>query len=109
MTMKLKCISCDTWIDSLNPKAMCDDCGDAIIRLVKAERIRYNNILDPKISDDFQIGPEGAYEHGEPTKEVNRFEVIDENGRSYVKYDCNVELSYQDDGKTLKIFITKRK
>jgi predicted RNA-binding Zn-ribbon protein involved in translation (DUF1610 family) len=107
--MKLKCISCDAWIDSLNPKAMCDDCGDTIIRLVKAERIRHNSIKDPSVSDNFQIGPEGAYEHEDTVKEVNRFEVIDENGRSYVKYDCALELSYQDDGKTLKIFITKRK
>jgi len=36
---------------------------------------------------------------------VTRFEVIDENGRVYVAKDCKVELSYQDDGRTLKIFI----
>ena len=34
-----------------------------------------------------------------------RFEVIDSEGRQYVKYDVDVELSVQDDGKTLKIFI----
>lgn len=40
-----------------------------------------------------------------------RVEVIDENGRSYVNWneDNRVELSVQDDGKTLKVFITKRK
>jgi hypothetical protein len=38
---------------------------------------------------------------------VSRVEVIDENGRSYVKYfDGECELSYQDEGRTLKIFIT---
>ncbi len=36
---------------------------------------------------------------------VTRFEVIDENGRVYVTKDCKVELSYQDDGRTLKVFI----
>ncbi len=36
---------------------------------------------------------------------VTRFEVIDENGIVYVAKDCKVELSYQDDGKTLKVFI----
>ena len=36
---------------------------------------------------------------------VTRFEVIDENGRVYQKWNCNVELSYQDDGRTLKVFI----
>lgn len=44
---------------------------------------------------------------------VTRVEVIDHSksieqggGRAFVKTDCTeVELSYQDDGKTLKLFI----
>jgi hypothetical protein len=36
---------------------------------------------------------------------VTRFEVIDENGRAYTRPYCKVELSYQDDGRTLKVFI----
>ena len=36
---------------------------------------------------------------------VTRFEVIDENGRVCTRHNCNVELSYQDDGRTLKVFI----
>jgi len=37
---------------------------------------------------------------------VNRVEVIDENGRSYVKYDVKkAEMSLQDKNKTLKVFI----
>lgn len=39
---------------------------------------------------------------------ITRFEVIDENGRVYVAKDCKVELSYQDDGKTLKVFIKNK-
>ena len=39
------------------------------------------------------------------TSKVTRFEVIDENGRVYTSKDCKVELSYQDDGRTLKVFI----
>jgi hypothetical protein len=39
---------------------------------------------------------------------VTRVEVIDENGRSYVKYGVEVELSYQDDARTLKLFLKKR-
>ena len=39
------------------------------------------------------------------TSKVTRFEVIDENGRVYQKWNCNVEISYQDDGRTLKVFI----
>jgi hypothetical protein len=44
------------------------------------------------------------------TNKVTRVEVIDENGRSYVNWNENnkVELSYQDDGRTLKVFIDKR-
>lgn len=42
------------------------------------------------------------------TDKVNRVEVIDENGRSYVKYlpaHKEVVLSFQDDDRTLKVFI----
>ena len=39
-------------------------------------------------------------------KKVTRFEVIDKKGRSYTDYNVkSIELSYQDDGRTLKIFI----
>ena len=38
-------------------------------------------------------------------KGVSRFEVIDETGRLIVKYGVSVELLYQDDGKTLKVFL----
>lgn len=38
---------------------------------------------------------------------VNRVEVIDENGRSYVNWKPTnkTSISMQDDGKTLKVFI----
>jgi hypothetical protein len=36
---------------------------------------------------------------------VTRFEVVDESGRVYSKWNCKIELSYQDDGKTLKVFV----
>jgi hypothetical protein len=43
---------------------------------------------------------------------VNRFEVIDESGRAYVKYlDRNEGIKYalQDDNRTLKVFIDKKR
>lgn len=42
-----------------------------------------------------------------PTAMINRVEVIDENGRSYVnwKHKNHTSLEIQDDGRTLKIFI----
>ena len=47
-------------------------------------------------------------------KRVDRFEVIDDTGRAYVKGSIygspvKVELSYQDDGRTLKVFVEPRK
>ena len=41
-------------------------------------------------------------------EKVNRVEVIDQNGRSYVNWKPTnkTELSLQDGGKTLKVFIS---
>ena len=48
----------------------------------------------------------------DPITQVNRFEVIDHTseklGRELVKYGVNIELSFQDDGKTLKVFLTDK-
>jgi len=39
-------------------------------------------------------------------KQPTRLEVIDTNGRTYTNWKVkDMELSYQDDGRTLKIFI----
>ena len=42
---------------------------------------------------------------------ITRVEVIDENGRSYVNWeeDNDITVSYQDDGRTLKVFVNKVK
>jgi hypothetical protein len=44
------------------------------------------------------------------TDKVTRVEIIDENGRSYTNFDPNnkVELSFQDNERTLKVFISNR-
>ena len=41
-------------------------------------------------------------------EKVNRVEVIDQKGRSYVNWKPTnkIELSFQDGGKTLKVFIS---
>ena len=42
-------------------------------------------------------------------EKVTRVEVIDGNGRSYVCHGAaNLELSLQDDNRTLKLFITEK-
>lgn len=50
-----------------------------------------------------------AFNAGRDTLTVSRVEVIDEKGRSYVKY-CkagDVTLNFQDSDKTLKVFINQ--
>ena len=44
------------------------------------------------------------------SNQLTRVEVIDKKGRSYVNWNKNnkIELSYQDSGRTLKIFINDR-
>jgi len=37
------------------------------------------------------------------------FEIIDDGGRVYVKYNCNIKLLFQDSGETLKVFIDLNK
>jgi len=47
------------------------------------------------------------------TNKITRFEVIDHTeggtGRDFVKYNCEIEMQLQDDGKTLKVFLTDKK
>lgn len=43
------------------------------------------------------------------TEKITRFEVIDETGRIVVRYGVDVQLSFQDDDRTLKVFLSKKK
>ena len=45
--------------------------------------------------------------HVKPEEHVTRFEVIDHTGRILVVYGVSVTLMYQDDCRTLKVFLTK--
>jgi hypothetical protein len=49
---------------------------------------------------------------GVATESVTRFEVIDhtskKRGRIVVEYNVNVELSLQDENRTLKVFLTDK-
>ena len=44
-----------------------------------------------------------------PTEMINRVEVIDEKGRSYVNWKPanRTELQIQDNGRTLKVFVSQ--
>ena len=66
----------------------------------------WNPIRD-RIKRAYQAGYNKGFEDFDLSK-VNRVEVIDEDGRSYTNYDAyNVEISIQDVGRTLKVFIGK--
>ena len=41
------------------------------------------------------------------TRKENRIEVIMDGARKFVKWDCKIEESIQDNGRTLKLFISK--
>jgi hypothetical protein len=49
--------------------------------------------------------PNGDYIKNYPL--INRVEVIGPNGREYVNCECsNIQVSEQDDGRTLKVFLS---
>ena len=57
------------------------------------------------------VDSSAACRHDDPmdTSNVTRFEVIDHTtggeGRAYVKHDVSIQLSLQDDARTLKVFV----
>jgi hypothetical protein len=61
---------------------------------------------DFKDEDDVDYyAPNGDYIKNYPL--INRVEVIGKNGREFVCYDCsNVQVSEQDQGRTLKVFLS---
>jgi hypothetical protein len=55
------------------------------------------------MSEDIQQ-PNGDFLKNYPN--VTRVEVITSEGREFVRYDCsNVQVSLQDEGRTLKVFL----
>ena len=67
----------------INEEGLCPDCEKQV------NKLKYDQKYEPN------------------TSKVNRFEVIDDNGRLLVKYGVKVELSFQDDDRTLKVFLTE--
>lgn len=51
---------------------------------------------------------EKTKEINELLKDVTRFEIIDDSGRALVRYGIKVELSLQDEARTLKVFLTSK-
>ena len=60
-------------------------------------------IKDPYDLHDLQL-PNSDFLKSYP--EVTRVEVITNNGREFVRYECsNVQVSLQDNGQTIKVFL----
>ena len=58
------------------------------------------------MSEDIQQ-PNGDFLRNFPN--VTRVEVITDDGREFVRYDCsNVQVSLQDDGRTVKVFLKQK-
>lgn len=43
-----------------------------------------------------------------PEGSVTRLEIIGSGGRLWTNYSCSVKLVYQDDNRTLKVFVTDK-
>jgi hypothetical protein len=55
------------------------------------------------MSEEIQM-PNGDFLRNYP--DVTRVEVITEEGRKFVRYECsNVQVSLQDEGQTIKVFL----
>jgi len=76
----------------------------------KEQYYRYGESLGISINDlqRLKMLADNCQEDMADNSKVTRFEVIDENGRMYTKHNCTIELSYQDDSRTLKVFITNK-
>ena len=115
---------CDSLWNALNEEQQ-QAMFHSVIKRVYQYRIEEGRGYRGTLYDGFKFGP-SAYRMGmscgffslhnmlydamelEAMKGVTRFEVIDEEGRTYVKYldkDEGILYSLQDDDRTLKVFI----
>ena len=64
-----------------------------------------NDIVTNLLYDVDYEAPNGDYIKSYPL--ITRVEVIGKDGREYVNYECsNVQVSEQDQGRTLKVFLS---
>jgi hypothetical protein len=77
--------------------------GEELARLNKAwSQALSEGVIDETLYDAFSRGYQA---NALNTETVNRLEVISNQGRLLVLYDVELELSFQDDNRTLKIFL----
>ena len=114
----------DTWWNGLTEQER-EDAFYAVVKRIRKAELQDRGTYRYALYDVFGFDP-GMYMRGmdcgymdihnaifdgedlQVMRQVNRFEVIDEEGRTYVNHlndDQRVQFHLQDDGKTLKVFI----
>lgn len=103
----------DEWVFGIHGDAACACRRDApdydVRRSPDYDRTEHHDTDCKWLALMVQI--EAALRESEGAPQVTRFEVIDHRhgapsvGRVFVAWGCSVELSYQDDGRTLKVFV----
>ena len=74
------------------------------LRKQKQELTEYGKEKIRKLINKDIQQPNGDFLKNYP--DVTRVEVITNNGREFVRYECsNVQVSLQDDGQTIKVFL----
>jgi len=116
----------DWWENHLTEKER-EDAFYAVVKRIHKAELQDKGTYRWALYEVFGFGP-GMYKAGmdcgfmalhnaigdgedyQAMRGVNRFEVIDESGRAYVKYldnDEAIRYNLQDDERTLKVFIDK--
>lgn len=123
MREKIEYMFASAWqdgVDRLNPKYLRRDklFTDKTMQLIAdTVEVEVNKAVgelkDKSVDSAARLDHPGHMKDSQDTTKVTRFEVIDHTtggeGRAYVKHDVSVELSYQDDGRTLKVFVEDQK
>lgn len=89
-----KCLDCNAW--TMNVDRGQHECGNCGVIKPMAATLLVCDFSAPSAMT-------ARYE----AQRVTRFEVVDESGRVYTCRPCAIELSYQDGGRTLKVFVRK--
>jgi hypothetical protein len=101
-------MSFETWLDDYYPYRNKNYKQEILYAKSKYEETYLENELLEIYKQEIMREDEVIVDGIMKLPRVTRVEVIDENGRSYVNYDVEVELSYQDSAQTLKLFLKKR-
>jgi hypothetical protein len=86
-------------------------CAEAAIALLLAEIRRLKPLVEKaeKFGAHYTVTDLGPRPEKSSDVAITRLEVIGENGRMLTIRPAQLELSFQDGGRTLKVFVTRTK